>query len=70
MSGQADVLVHYATGDTVGLIVPVSQSAEAWLVSHVAADAARVGRALVVEHRYIRDLLAGMADAGLTLGAL
>jgi hypothetical protein len=70
MSGRADVLVHYATGDTVGLVVPVSESAELWLAKHIAADATRVGRALVVEHRYIRDLLAGMADAGLTLGAL
>jgi hypothetical protein len=70
MSGPADVLVHYAAGDTVGLVVPVSESAEIWLVEHVADDATRVGRALVVEHRYIRDLLAGMAGAGLTLGAL
>lgn len=70
MSGQADVLVHYATGDTAGLVVPVSESAELRLAEHVAGDAARVGRALVVEHQYIRGLLAGMADAGLTLGAL
>ncbi len=64
------MLVYYATGETVGLIVPVSESAELWLAEHVDADAVRVGRALVVEHRYIRDLLAGMADAGLTLAAL
>jgi hypothetical protein len=70
MSGPADVLVHYAPGDTVGLVVPITEPAELWLAEHVAADAARVGRALVVEHRYIRALLAGMADAGLTLGAL
>jgi hypothetical protein len=70
VSAPADVLVHYAPGNTVGLVVPVSESAERWLAEHSAGNAARVGRALVVEHRYIRDLLAGMADAGLTLGAL
>lgn len=70
MSRPADVLIQYSAGDTVGLVVPVSESAEFWLAERVAPDAARLGRALVVEHRYIRELLAGMVDDGLTLGAL
>lgn len=66
----ADVLVQYQPGDTVGLVVPVSPAAESWIEERVQPDASRIGRALVVEHRFIRDLLDGMASDGLTLGRL
>lgn len=66
---SADVLIQYQPGDTVGLVVPVSPAAESWISEYVQPNASRIGRALVVEHRYVRDLLAGMASDGLKLGA-
>jgi hypothetical protein len=67
---SADVLVQYQPGDTVGLVAPVSPASKSWIEEHVQPDAPRMGHALVVEHRYVRDLLTGMVGDGLTLGAL
>jgi len=67
MSRPADVLVQYAAGDTVGLVVPVSKSAEFGLAQHVTSDAAHVGRGLVVEHRYIGPIIGGVIGDWLTV---
>ena len=66
----ADVLVQYSPGDTVGLVVPVTDTAQAWLEDRVQRDAHRLGRVLIVEHRYIEDLVVGMAHDGLVVAAL
>lgn len=68
-SPPADVLVRYNAGDTVGLVVPVTAAADTWIDDH-ALDPLRIGRVLVVEHRYIGDLLVGMRRDGLALADL
>lgn len=51
---------------TVYGIAPVSPAALAWLQENVTAESWQwLGGALVIEHRYIDDILAGIADAGL-----
>ena len=49
------------------LVHPFSEQARAWLEENVQADAQWFGGALVVEPRYVADLLEGMLAAGLTL---
>lgn len=49
------------------LVRPVSSAAFDWLRENVAEDAQHFGNALVVEPRYITDLVRGMVDAGLVL---
>jgi hypothetical protein len=56
-------------GDTVDLVLPFTVHTDAWIAEHV-LDARRFGHALVVEHRFIRELIAGMVDNGLAVRQL
>ena len=47
------------------LVHPITKAAEAWLLLNVQSDAQRFGEAVVVEPRYVSDLVVGMAEAGL-----
>ena len=38
----SDVLVQYSPGNTIGLVVPSTDTAEAWLEDHVERDAQRL----------------------------
>jgi hypothetical protein len=49
------------------LIRPLSERARAWIAGNVQTEAQYFGSALVVEPRYVADLLEGMVAAGLTL---
>jgi hypothetical protein len=60
-----DVLV--SNEGTLFLFTPVSDLARLWLVSNVQHDAQWFGQALVVEHRYARDLALGLMEAGFNL---
>ena len=52
---------------TIFLFVPHTDVARDWIAEHVAEEAPYFGDALVVEHRYARDLADGMQADGLTL---
>jgi hypothetical protein len=52
---------------TVHLVRPLSEAALDWLEEHTGG--AWFGGALVVEHRYVADLVAGMRDAGFVVEA-
>lgn len=52
---------------TIFLLEPPTDSARAWVEEHIPADATRFGAAIVVEHRYIADIVARMAHDGLTV---
>ena len=61
---NADLLVH--GGGTVYLLRAVSPRGEAWIAENISADAMRFsGGAVVVEHRYIHDIVAGAIRDGL-----
>ncbi|MEQ1726766.1 MAG: hypothetical protein ABL982_00180 [Vicinamibacterales bacterium] len=51
---------------SLALLRPLTGDAQGWLQQHVAADATYFGDALVVEHRYLLDLLDGISGDGLT----
>lgn len=52
---------------TIFLVRPVSTRCKKWLDENVSKDSHHFGSALVVEHRYITDLVVGMASDGLVL---
>lgn len=52
---------------SVILVTPVTDAASAWIEEHTASDAQFFGPALVVEPRYLDDLVRGMQDDGLVV---
>lgn len=52
---------------TIYLVHPQTAAAEDWFADNIPDDAQQFGRALVVEHRFIRDLVAGITNDGLTV---
>ena len=54
---------------TVYQLVPETDEANAWVKENVNYEPyQKLGNTLVVEHHYIEDIIAGMIDAGFTLG--
>jgi hypothetical protein len=61
-----DVLV--ANEGTLFIVNAISRRAKAWLAEHVDLDEAQHwGASLVVEHRFIVELVDGMHDSGLVV---
>ncbi len=60
---MADLLVH--GGGSVYLLCPISLQGSAWVAQHIPLDAMWFGGAVVVEHRYIRDIVVGATRDGL-----
>jgi hypothetical protein len=51
---------------SVFLLIPNTEAAEAWVAEHIPADAQTLGKGIAVEHRYIADIVKGIAEDGLT----
>ena len=62
---DADLLVEYSSGGTVGLVIPVSEFGREWIETNVDEEAQFLGPNLVVEHRYLVPLLVGAREDGL-----
>ncbi len=52
---------------TIFLLTPVNDLAVDWVDSHLPQDAQHFGDSIVVEHRYIADIFAGIQNDGLTV---
>jgi hypothetical protein len=50
---------------SICLVCPITTRAEQWIAEHVSDEAQWMGPALVVEPRYMRDLVDGMESDGL-----
>jgi hypothetical protein len=50
---------------TVFLLRPLTQSAHSWLEEHLAEDAQYFGGAVVVEHRFVWNILIAAQEDGL-----
>jgi hypothetical protein len=50
---------------SIFLLRPHTQSANDWIGEHIPDDAQFFGNAVVVEHRYIADIVAGIQSDGL-----
>ncbi len=60
---MADLLVH--GGGSVYLLRPTSRRGSTWVAQHITPDASWFSGAVVVEHRYIRDIVVGATRDGL-----
>ena len=51
---------------TIYLLTPLTNFANTWVEEHISDDAQWWGRSIIVEHRFIRNILAGITYDGLT----
>jgi hypothetical protein len=56
-------------GGSVSIVTPLTDAARAWLDEHTDPDAQWFAGGIAVEHRYVRDLVVGLAQAGFTVEA-
>lgn len=52
---------------SIFLLHPLTPAANAWIEEHIPEDAQYFGNAVVVEHRYIADIVGGIQRDGLTV---
>jgi hypothetical protein len=53
---------------SIFLLRPHTKAAQAWIEEHIPEDAQFFGNAVVVEHRYICDIIDGILNDGLAMG--
>ena len=58
----------FADHGSVTLLTPITAGARAWIIEHVSQDVTYFGRSVVIEPRYVDDILAGIDGDGLTVG--
>lgn len=58
---------HVRDEGTIWLFTPLTAAANEFISEHVEEDALFYAGSLVVEHRYVVDLVDGILDEGLTL---
>lgn len=65
MAKRTDLLVH---GEgSIYLLRATSRHGQMWIAEHISDDRQEWGDAVVVEHRYIRDIVVGAIGDGLTV---
>ena len=50
---------------TIFLVRPETHAAKQWVAAHIPDDAQRWGIAVVVEHRFVQDIIEGILKDGL-----
>ena len=67
-SAAPDFILAGSLGDSVFILSPRSAAAKAWADENISPDGYQpyVGR-ILIEHRYIGDILIGIRRAGLTV---
>ena len=65
MARRADL--HVQGSDSVYLLGPVSRCGASSVAEHIPSDARRSAGAIVVEHRYIYDIVVGALADGLRM---
>ena len=61
-----DLIVH--DHGSIFLLVAVTPAGEEWIGEHIPEDAMHFGGGVVVEHRYIADIVNGAMSDGLAVG--
>jgi hypothetical protein len=65
---KPDLLIVVHNVGAVILFTPITKAAKQWIDKNVADDWQWFGPALIVEDRDVKDLVHGMAEAGLSFG--
>lgn len=67
MSARLDATVRHH--GSVVILTPVSEAAKDWVQAHLMGpETQRWGKGVVIEPRYLDNILNGMAEAGLEVG--
>jgi hypothetical protein len=53
---------------TISLLLPISDAAKEWVEEHLPEDRQYFGKAVVIEHRYVDDIVNGIINDGLEVG--
>ena len=53
---------------SIFILVAVTPAGEEWIGDHIPEDAMRFGGGIVVEHRFISNIVNGAVEDGLTVG--
>jgi len=56
--------VQFRNEGSIWLATPLTDAAREWIAEHI-EDATYFGPSLVIEHRYVPDIVQGMANDGL-----
>lgn len=64
MATQTPVDFLVSNQGTIYILSPFTPAAEAWLAENIGDDAQTWGRGIVVEHRYIGDIVEGIQADG------
>lgn len=59
--------VTLANHGSIVLVTPMTKAAKTWIDANVSDEAQWFGKSLVVEPRYVWNLVKGMQDEGLTV---
>jgi len=51
----------------ISILTPQTKTAREWITAHLPADITQWGGGVVVEHRYVDDVLDGIAQQGLVV---
>jgi hypothetical protein len=62
---MARIDFEIAGSGTVYLLHPLTRAAHTWIAEHLPANAMRLGAAVVIEWRYIGDIVGGTIGDGL-----
>ena len=65
--GRMNIDVHVRNCGSIFLLTPLTDPAREWVKEHVQDDATWWGASLVVEHRYVEDILHGMSNEDFTM---
>lgn len=63
---EVDFLYRYE--GTLSLLTPQTERADVWVETHIDPNAETLGKAVVIEHRYVAPILEGIHAHGLTVG--
>lgn len=52
---------------SIAILTPMTEAAEDWVAEHLPEDAMRFGPGVVIEHRYVADIVDGLVADGLSI---
>ena len=59
--------LHLDNHGTISVLYPATPAADSWVEDHLPAAAIFWGTGVVIEHRFVRDIVVGIVEAGLAI---
>lgn len=59
----------FADHGTLAILVAITPAGQDWVAEHIPKDAQTFGGGIVIEHRYVADIMRGALADGLEIGA-